>query len=187
MSFTHLMLRLLLGRRLPITTGELRVRGPSAAVTIRRDTHGVPHIDAESELDAYFALGFCQGQDRGGQLETLWRVGRGKLSEWVGPLGLGADRMSLRIGFRRAAEKQITALSERNRKALEAFAAGISHGNTTGLAKKPHEFAILGGEPSAWDATDILTIMKLQSFTLASTGTSNSPDCGCCWPTVRMR
>jgi len=168
MSFTHLLLRLLLGRRLPITTGELRVRGPSAPVTIRRDTHGVPHIDAESEFDAYFALGFCQGQDRAGQLETLWRVGRGRLSEWVGPGGLGADRMSLRIGFRRAAEKQLPAFSERNRKALESFAAGISMGNTTGLAKKPHEFAILGGEPSAWDATDIITIMKLQSFTLAS-------------------
>ncbi|MBA4187651.1 MAG: hypothetical protein C0467_06485 [Planctomycetaceae bacterium] len=168
MSFTHLLLRLLLGRRLPNTRGELRVRGPSAPVTIRRDSHGIPHIDAETEADAYFAIGFCQGQDRAGQLETLWRVGRGRLSEWVGPGGLGADRMSLRIGFRLAAEKQIVALSESNRKRLEAFAAGITQGNTTGLAKKPHEFAILGREPSAWDATDILTIMKLQSFTLAS-------------------
>ncbi len=168
MSFTHLLIRLLLGRRLPITTGELRVRGPSAPVTIRRDTHGIPHIDAESEIDAYFAIGFCQGQDRAGQLETLWRVGRGRLAEWVGPGGLGADRMSLRIGFRRAAEKQTPVLADVIRKRLDAFAAGISTGNTTGLAKKPHEFAILGGEPSAWDATDVLTIMKLQSFTLAS-------------------
>ena len=168
MSFTQLLLRLLLGRRLPITSGELRVRGPAAPVTIRRDTHGIPHIDAESEADAYFAIGFCQGQDRAGQLEVLWRVGRGRLSEWVGTGGLGADRLSLRIGFRRAAELQISALSESNRKRLEVFAAGITQGNTTGLAKKPHEFAILGGEPSAWDATDILTVMKLQSFSLAS-------------------
>ncbi|MFO0826357.1 MAG: penicillin acylase family protein [Gemmataceae bacterium] len=168
MSATHLLLRLLLGRRLPITTGELRVRGPSAPVTIRRDQHGVPHIDAESEQDLYFAIGFCQGQDRAGQLEVLWRVGRGRLAEWVGSAGLGADRMSRRIGFRRAAEKQFSVLDKAVQARLNAFAAGVTTGSTAGLSTKPHEFAILGGEPSAWDGTDIVTIMKLQSFTLAS-------------------
>ena len=46
MSLTRLLLRAVLGRRLPVTTGELRVGGPSAPVTIRRDKWGVPHVDA---------------------------------------------------------------------------------------------------------------------------------------------
>jgi penicillin amidase len=58
MSLSRLLLRLALGRRLPVTSGELRVRGPSAPVTIRRDKWGVPHIDAANEPAAYFALGF---------------------------------------------------------------------------------------------------------------------------------
>lgn len=168
MSLSRLLLRVALGRRLPTTTGELRVRGPSAPVTIRRDKWGVPHIDAETDADASFGLGFCHGQDRAGQLEVLWRVGRGRLAEWVGEAGLPADRMSRRIGFRRAAEKQLAAGPPAARELIEAYAAGVTVGNTTGLPKKPHEFAILGGEPSAWDAADVLAFLKLQSFLLPS-------------------
>jgi penicillin amidase len=168
MSFTRLLLRLALGRRLPTTSGELRVRGPSAPVTVRRDRFGVPHIDATTEADAAFGLGFCQGQDRAGQLEVFWRIGRGRLAEWVGEAGLGADRMSRRIGFRRSAEAQLPALAGALREQFAAFAAGVNAGHTAGLPKKPHEFAILGGEPSAWDAADVLAALKLQSFFLPS-------------------
>ena len=104
MSLSRLLLRLVLGRRLPVASGEIRVRGLTSPVTIRRDSHGVPHIDAQTDSDASFALGFCQGQDRAGQLEVLWRVARGRLAEWIGPKGLPADRMSRRIGFRRSAD-----------------------------------------------------------------------------------
>ena len=168
MSFTRLLLRVALGRRLPVTSGELRVRGPSAPVTIRRDKWGVPHIAAESEADAHFAVGFCQGQDRAGQLEVMWRLVRGRLAEWVGPVALIADRASRRIGFRRAAEAQLAALSPEARAAFGAFAAGVTAGTTVGLPQKPHEFAIVGGQPSAWDAADVLGLIKLQSFLLPS-------------------
>jgi len=168
MSVIRLLLRLLLGRRLPVTAGELRVRGPGAPVTVRRDAFGVPHIEAASEADAVFALGFCQGQDRAAQLELLWRLGRGRLAEWVGPAALSADRMSRRIGFRRAAEQQLAVLGPRPRLWLEAFTAGISAGNSRGLTAKPHEFALVGGEPSPWDAADVLALLKLESFLLPS-------------------
>ncbi len=168
MSLPRFLLRLVLGRRLPIASGELRVRGPSAPITVRRDAWGVPHIDAQSDFDAVFALGFCHGQDRGGQLELLWRVGRGRLAEWVGPPGLSADRMSRRIGFRRSGEQQLPVLSAEVRSAMDAYSQGVNAGRTTGLSAKPHEFAILGGEPSAWDAADVLAVLKLQSFLLPS-------------------
>lgn len=168
MSFTHLLLRIALGRRLPITAGEIRIRGPVAPITIRRDKFGIPHIDVTSDADAMFAAGFCQGQDRGGQLEYLWRIARGRLAAWVGPIGLKADRMSRRIGFRRSAEKQLPVLADWVRELLTSFAAGISAGMTRGQTAKPHEFAILGGEPSVWDAIDVLALLKLQSFILPS-------------------
>ncbi|MDB5313118.1 MAG: penicillin acylase family protein [Gemmataceae bacterium] len=168
MSLLRFLLRLALGRRLPVTAGELRVAGPSAPITVRRDKWGVPHIDAATDADAMFALGFCHGQDRAGQLEVLWRVGRGQLAEWVGPEGLPADRMSRRIGFRRSAGKQVPVLSPETRQLMDAYARGVTAGSTTGLSKKPHEFAILGGEPSAWDGEDVLAVLKLQSFLLPS-------------------
>src|SRR6185436_12158379 len=113
------------------TSGELRLRGPAAPITIRRDKWGVPHIDAANEADAYFAIGFCQGQDRAG-------------------------------------EAQVAALAPEVRVAFESFAAGLTAGMTAGLPRKPHEFAIVGGVPSAWDAADVLGVIKLQSFLLPS-------------------
>lgn len=168
MSLPRFLLRLVLGRRLPVTSGELRLRGPLAPITIRRDKFGIPHAEAESEADALFALGFCQGQDRAGQLEVLQRVVRGRLAEWVGSAGLSVDRMSRRIGFWRSAEKQLPVLAESVRNQLIAFAAGISAGNSIGLSNKPHEFALIGGEPTAWTATDVLAMLKLQSYLLPS-------------------
>jgi penicillin amidase len=168
MSFSRLLLRLALGRRLPIVSGELRVPGPAAPIAIRRDRWGVPHIDAEGDADAHFAVGFCHGQDRAGQLEVMWRVVRGRLAEWVGPAAVGADRLSRRIGFRRAAEAQLGALGPDVRLAFESFAAGVNAGTTAGLPRKPHEFAVVGGTPSAWDAADALGVVKLQSFMLPS-------------------
>jgi penicillin amidase len=168
MSLSRFLLRLALGRRLPVTSGELRVRGPAAPVTIRRDRWGVPHIAAESEADAHFAVGFCQGQDRAGQLEVVWRIVRGRLAEWVGAAALPADRAGRRIGFRRAAEAQLAALAPDVRRAFEAFAAGVTAGTTAGLPRKPHEFALLGGVPSAWDAADALGVIKLMTFLLPS-------------------
>ncbi len=168
MSFSRLLLRLVLGRRLPVTSGELRLHGPVAPITVRRDGWGVPHIDAASDADAHFAVGFCQGQDRAGQLEILWRLVRGRLAEWVGPVALVADRASRRIGFRRAAEAQLAVLSPDARTVFEAFARGVTAGATVGLSQKPHEFAIVGGTPSSWDAADVLGVLKLQSFLLPS-------------------
>ena len=56
--------------------------------------------------------------------------------------------MSRRIGFRRTAERQLPVQAADIRATLDAYAAGVNAGHSTGLPSKPHEFAILGGEPS---------------------------------------
>ncbi len=168
MSVPRLLLRLLLGSRLPKTSGDLRVPGLAAPIAVRRDKWGVPHIEAANEADAWFALGFCQAQDRGGQLEVLWRVARGNLAEWVGVAALGADRMSRRIGFFRSAISQWPHLGEVEQAVLQAYVAGINAGFAKGLSRPPHEFALLGGTPAMWEPADVLAVIKLQTFMLPS-------------------
>ncbi|MFL5340858.1 MAG: penicillin acylase family protein, partial [Gemmataceae bacterium] len=158
----------LLGRRLPYTTGTLTVPGPRAAIRIDRDQWGIPHIDAANDHDAWFGLGFCQGQDRAFQLETILRVARGTVAELVGPRGLPVDRLSRRVGLWRSAAPQYDVLSENARGVIDAFAAGITAGMTTGLSRKPHEFALLGGAPTPWTGLDVIAFVKLQSFALPS-------------------
>ncbi len=160
------LLGLTLGKRLPTVSGDLAVPGLRGPVTVRRDKYGVPHIDAQNDADGWFALGFCQGQDRAFQLETNLRVGRGTLAELVGTPGLGVDRLSRRIGFHRSAVEQVAVISASARDTLTAFCQGINAAFLRGLPKKPHELAILGGELTPWTPADVLAFLKFTSFLL---------------------
>ena len=133
MALSTFLFRLALGKRLPITQGTLTVAGLEDAVTIRRDKWGVPYISASNERDAAFGIGFCQGQDRTFQLETLNRVVAGTLSEVIGGRTLPIDRLSRRIGFQRSAQAQLDVLDDEVRAYIEAFAAGVNAGTTPRL------------------------------------------------------
>ena len=168
MNLTRLLMRWLLGRRLPTVQGTVGVAGISDNVQIHRDRWGIPHIEANSERDVCFAIGFCHGQDRTFQLELLLRAVRGTLSELVGASGLPVDRLSRRIGFRRAAEAQWPLIDAELRADIEAYAEGVAAGATKGLPRRPHEFVLLRGRPTPWHPLDSLGVVKLISFTLAS-------------------
>src|SRR5262245_3286646 len=54
------------------------VRG---TIEILRDSHGVPHVYAESEPDLFFGLGFAMAQDRLWLMDYSRRKATGRLSE----------------------------------------------------------------------------------------------------------
>ena len=58
---------------LPAVDGERRLPGLAAAVIVRRDAVGVPHIQAESVRDAVRAQGYVTAQDRLWQMDLLRR------------------------------------------------------------------------------------------------------------------
>ncbi len=160
--------RAVLGARLPTVAGQLDVPGLDHPVTIRRDRHGIPHVDAAGDGDAWFGLGFCQGQDRTFQLEGLLRVVRGTLADLVGPDGIAIDRLSRRVGFRRAGEASLAALDRDVRLAVERFAAGVTAGAAIGRRRRPPGLALLRRDPTPWDPADVAGMLVLQSFLLAS-------------------
>ena len=167
MRFSRILFRGL-GRRLPVTEGELQLEQLNAPVTIRRDDYGVPHISAGNDWDAWFSLGFCQGQDRSFQLEMINRSVRGTLSEAIGTDGLSVDRLSRRVGFKRAAEEHFDHLDEDIRLMLEAFAAGVNAGRESGLTRRAHEFALLRFNSTPWEASDSLGYLKLMSMMISN-------------------
>ncbi len=168
MNVSKFLFRLLLGQRAPMVKGTLEVAGARRPVLIRRDTYGIPYIEAENDEDAWYGLGFCHGQDRAFQLESLLRVIRGTLAELVGPDGLAVDRFSRRIGFQRASEQQLAAVDEETRRWMEAYARGVNEGVRIGCSKRSHEFVLLGGQPTPYTAIDVLGILKLMSFNMAA-------------------
>ncbi|MDQ2688851.1 MAG: penicillin acylase family protein, partial [Chloroflexota bacterium] len=153
-----------LGRRIPRTRGTLRVPGLGAQVIIGRDRWGIPHIDAATDADAWYGLGFAHAQDRGFQLELLARAGRGTLAELVGPGGLPIDRLSRTLGFRRLADAQLTHLDPDMRAGIEAYVAGVNAGASR---TRPHELVILRGRRTEWQPADVLAFLGLQSLALA--------------------
>ena len=167
-GFYKTLFRLSFGRRLPKTRGQLTVDGLQGRVNIRRDAFGIPYIDAEGDVDAWFAVGFCQAQDRTFQLESLLRATRGTLSALLGSKLVPSDRLSRRVGFHRAALAQLPVLDTDISAMLHGFAAGITAGATVGRPRRAHEFALLRADPSPWTAVDVLGLMKLQAFLLAA-------------------
>ncbi len=160
--------RLALGARLATTEGTLAVDGLHAPVVVRRDAHGIPSIEATCDDDAWYALGFCQGQDRAFQIESLIRVVRGRLAEVAGPDVLPMDRLARRIGFRRLGEAQLPLMPASTQRQIASFARGATAGAQLGARKKAHELTLLGIEPTPLEPADVLGVLAFLAFALAS-------------------
>src|SRR5438067_12760765 len=77
---------------LPRLDGRMRVAGLSAPVTVIRDGHGVPTIEAANFDDLFFAQGYVTAQDRLWQMDIIRRAAAGELSEILGEQYLKFDR-----------------------------------------------------------------------------------------------
>ena len=66
-------------------------------LVVHFDDHGVPHINAQSQKDAYTALGYVHAQDRLWQMELIRRIAPGRLSELFGKDLLDTDVFFLRL------------------------------------------------------------------------------------------
>lgn len=143
---------------MPQLDGRLPVNGISAPVTITRDGHGVPTIDATSLDDLFFAQGYVTAQDRMFQMDIMRRFAGGELSEILGPDTLKLDREQKILGLRAAARKSIAMAIPRDREFFEAYARGVNAYITSHTKRLPIEFRILGYQPKPWLAEDSIVI-----------------------------
>src|ERR1700674_1139810 len=111
---------------LPQLDGRLRVVGLSARVTVVRDAHGAPTIDAANFDDLFFAQGYVTAQDRLFQMDGMRGVAAGEVAEIFGGEYLGHDRQQRILGLKVVARKTIETLSARDRFHFEAYARGVN-------------------------------------------------------------
>jgi penicillin amidase len=143
---------------LPQLDGRLQITGLAAPVTVTRDSHGVPTIEAASLDDLFFAQGYVTAQDRLWQMDVMRRFGGGELSEILGEDLLKLDREQRILGLRAAAGKALQRASPRDRSFFEAYARGVNAYLGTHGHKLPIEFRILGYAPKPWQSEDSLVI-----------------------------
>jgi len=153
----------------PSAAGELVLPGLSGPARIVRDPFGIPHVEAESLVDAYRALGFAHAQDRLWQMEVLRRSARGRLAEVLGARAVDSDRLARTLGLGVAADKEVTRLSKDARAALDAYAGGVNAWLAevaAARAPRPFELRWLELEPEPWRAEDSLAIARLRAWNL---------------------
>ena len=146
---------------LPQIDGELRAAGLESPARIVRDRWGVPHVEARSARDAFFAQGFCLGQDRGWQLELYRHMAHGRAASLLNKGLLRIDKMNRTLGFGRDAAREWEEQSDEARMILQAYADGINAAIAAGPA--PVEFDLLGHEMQPWSPVDSLAILKMVS------------------------
>ena len=156
-------------RPLPQLDGTIRVPGLENQVTVERDKWGVPHIRASSVEDMAEGQGYVVAQDRLWQMDLLRRVGRGQLSEILGPATLDIDKDFRSLNFSRTAEREADRMDPELRKIMDAYARGVNHFIEQHSSKLPLEFTLLNYKPEPWKASDSLIIVAYMYRTLTDT------------------
>lgn len=146
--------------------GEIRLNGLRGRVIIHRDQWGIPTIQAQNQLDLFFAQGFVHAQDRLWQMELNRRAAQGTLAELLGPLALDTDRLSRTLGFARLAREGISHIYEDVQANLLAYSEGVN-AYLSGPFPQPIEFTLLRHTPTPWTALDSVAYGYLQAWALS--------------------
>ena len=143
---------------LPVLDGDLHVAGLSAPVMVRRDAHGVPHIDAATQDDLFVAQGYVTAQDRLWQMDAFRRNANGELAEILGPSLVRHDKTQRVLQFRNTARRIYANLPAEDRARLDDYARGVNLFIAQHQDTLPAEFKLLMYRPKPWSGTDSLSI-----------------------------
>jgi penicillin G amidase len=146
---------------LPVVDGDLHVAGLSAPVTVRRDAHGVPHIEAATQDDMFVAQGYVTAQDRLWQMDIFRRNANGELAEILGPSLVKHDIAQRVFGFRAVARRFYDHSSPDDRRRLDMYARGVNLFIEQHQDTLPTEFRLLMYRPRPWSGADSISIATM--------------------------
>jgi penicillin G amidase len=153
----------------PQYEGEIALKGISKNVEVYYDSFGIPHIYAQTETDAYSALGFVVAQDRLFQLELIRRLAAGRLSEVLGNSLLKTDKFFRTIGLNKHAKWSTEEFLKNGEpqivKSAQAYVSGVNQYIQNG--KTPIEFVLLDIPKEPFMLEDIFLISGYMSLGFA--------------------
>ena len=150
---------------IPSLTGSVQLKGLQGTVKVFRDRYGIPHMQAESELDAFFAQGFVTAQGRLWHMEYDRRRGSGRWAEAVGESAVAQDKMMRRFRLEASAKADYQVMDPHTKDVFDAYAAGVNAFITSGDAL-PVEYRITRLEPEPWQPWDGLTAYKVRHISM---------------------
>ena len=98
----------------------------AAAVTIRRDEFGIPHILARTEEAAAFGFGYAQAEDHAAEIGRRYLSARGEESRYFGESGLSNDAGMAQFDNVGEARRALEMIPPLYRRIIGAYAAGVN-------------------------------------------------------------
>jgi penicillin G amidase len=151
---------------LPVLDGDLHLAGLSAPVTVRRDAHGVPYLEAATQDDLFVAQGYVTAQDRMWQMDVLRRNVKGELAQILGPSLVAHDKAQRVLQFSNTARRIYSNLAPDDRARLDDYARGVNQFITQHQNSLPAEFKLLAYRPQPWTGEDSIVIGLMMVQTL---------------------
>jgi penicillin amidase len=170
-------LRMATAGALPALDGDIHLAGLSAPVTVQRDAHGVPHIEAATQDDLFVAQGYVTAQDRLWQMDAFRRNSLGELAEIMGPSLVKHDETQRLLLIRPVAERIAAHLAPDDQRYMQDYTRGVNlyiaqceQNNTL-----PIEFRLLHYKPRPWTLVDsasviLMMVQELDSHAWAKYG-----------------
>ncbi len=151
---------------------------PHAPVEVVTDVHGIPHIYAKSDADAFWAQGYVMAELRPSQSEHFRLWSQGRRAEVWGESKVTTDLAVRAFDFLGFAHRNWADFKKGwpdVAEAAEAFAAGFND-RYAEYAKKgwPNTLQVMidaGWKPEPWDGPQVLAVSQLLGYGLAG-----SPD-----------
>jgi penicillin amidase len=148
---------------LPVLDGDVQFAGLdskalTALVTVRRDAHGVPHIEASNQDDLFVAQGYVTAQDRLWQMDAYRRNSNGELAEIMGPSLVEHDKVQRVLQFRNTARRVYANLPAADRARLDDYARGVNLFIEQHQDSLPAEFRLLAYRPQPWSGVDSVSV-----------------------------
>lgn len=149
---------------LPAMDGTQQLPGLSSPVIVKRDRHGVPHIEATTQDDLWIAQGYVTAQERLWQMDMFRRRSNGDLAEVLGAKMLEHDRIQRFLLIRKTAERIYNNMPADDRKRLDEYARGVNEfiARSEASGHLPAEFRLLRYQPKPWTGADSVSVGMME-------------------------
>ncbi|MCX6205284.1 MAG: penicillin acylase family protein [Bacteroidetes bacterium] len=154
-------------------SGEVKLKGLKGKVDVFVDERLVPHIYAQTDLDAYYVQGYIHAKFRLWQMEFQTYVAAGRLSEIAGPDKLPIDQFFRRLGMVYGAEQTMQRMEKDHemQATVDAYAEGVNaYIKSLKPEEIPFEYKLMDYKPEAWTPLKTYLFLMYMSYDLTGSG-----------------
>lgn len=142
-------------------TGEVVLAGPQHEITIRRDSYGIPFVEAQNINDLTFGVGYASAEDRLAQMVSMSLLAQGRLAEMAGDVALDMDIYMRTLGIPQLMKERYQDISPELQSYLQSYADGVNAYIETHKKRLPLELKLTGYKPEPWQPENTLGLFAI--------------------------